>query len=644
MNNTIISNEDFTDIIKEYANEASKFIHGIFDKEARSLNTIESIRKYYFRNKSLEKVVDYNDVGFPKTSIEIEGLSDIVFSKTEKVSWKTLKEQLENVYKLTNVYTGDLVTLLKGMRDAKDKARPFNEFNLKLIDPNVYYLGSGFISDVEPNGKIHFGKRRDNKAKILETPSNLGEFTYFLWRLDRLAGDEAILEVKDAFTEKKIRDYVDAAYNSYSYNWKKGEKAPGGYSVELMDMAAKGVSKVLYIIAHTRLNMLYAGTKIAKAVHTYVKNNISTEEFDMTDTIDFSYEDYDKIQGDLNFKFKELNSALSDNSTLKTLCKDIRCSLESGDGIDTDAAKVLEAVVANIYDRNGIPKKHHPNFVSLEGINDGFDRINLAKSFLVSLEEEQQKQEGSTEENKAEGEGEKKDEKKKDTGIIEKIYNAICEALGKLKEMIFGGLGKIAANAKKLKSDIEADKSKLDANFSYKWEKENFEAKEGEEAEEYANGTSAISDVSQQINNIKSETDEMVKRFKEAIDKKEPLELDTEGDDYSVLKSINLSNMNEVLKVLDNSTGIEKLADDFKKHQEGPQKELFELLKKVKSVITDSSLDEEKKKKLVESVKKGNVYLTNFFKSLVNLLGDILKGCNKWYTENKKQKSGEGSK
>lgn len=639
MNNTIISNEDFTDIIKEYANEASKFIHGIFDKEARSLNTIESIRKYYFRNKSLEKVVDYNDIGFPKTSIEIEGLSDIVFSKTEKVSWKTLKEQLENVYKLTNVYTGDLVTLLKGMRDAKDKARPFNEFNLKLIDPNIYYLGSGFISDVEPNGKIHFGKRRDNKAKILETPSNLGEFTYFLWRLDRLAGDEAILEVKDAFTEKKIRDYVDAAYNSYSYNWKKGEKAPGGYSVELMDMAAKGVSKVLYIIAHTRLNMLYAGTKIAKAVHTYVKNNISTEEFDMTDTIGFSYEDYDKIQGDLNFKFKELNSALSDNSTLKTLCKDIRCSLESGDGIDTDAAKVLEAVVANIYDRNGIPKKHHPNFVSLEGINDGFDRINLAKSFLVSLEEEQQKQEGSTEENKTEGEGEKKDDKKSEPGIITKIYNTICELLSKVKDMIFNGLSKIAANAKKLRADIEASKDKLDPNTSFKWEKENFEAKENQTAEEYTNGTSAISKISQLIESVKSKTDKLVKLFKEAIDKKEPIKMDTEGGSFPVLKSINISNMDEALKVLDDKTGLEKLAEDFKKQQEGPQKELFELLKKVKGVITDSSLDENKKKELLESVKKEDTYVNNYFKAIVTLLGDVLKGCSKWFAEAKKKKS-----
>lgn len=641
MNNTIISNEDFTDIIKEYANEASKFIHGIFDKEARSLNTIESIRKYYFRNKSLEKVVDYNDVGFPKTSIEIEGLSDIVFSKTEKVSWKTLKEQLENVYKLTNVYTGDLVTLLKGMRDAKDKARPFNGFNLKLIDPNIYYLGSGFISDVEPNGKIHFGKRRDNKAKILETPSNLGEFTYFLWRLDRLAGDEAILEVKDAFTEKKIRDYVDAAYNSYSYNWKKGEKAPGGYSVELMDMAAKGVSKVLYIIAHTRLNMLYAGTKIAKAVHTYVKNNISTEEFDMTDTIGFSYEDYDKIQGDLNFKFKELNSALSDNSTLKTLCKDIRCSLESGDGIDTDAAKVLEAVVANIYDRNGIPKKHHPNFVSLEGINDGFDRINLAKSFLVSLEEEQQKQEGSTEENKTEGESEKKDEEKKEkkTGILEKIYNTICEMLSKLKDMLFNGLESVAANAKKLRADIKSNESKIDTGFSYKWEKENFEAKDKEDPKDYASGTNAISDVTQWSNKIKEAVDISIKNIKEAVDKKQVAEVNQEQVSLPVLKSIGLSGMSEVLKVLDEKVGLEGLAMDIKKTQADPTKTLYEQLKSLGKIVTDSSVDEDTKKKILESVKNVNKSIDNEFKAIAKMLADILKGCSKWFEEAKKKKS-----
>ena len=631
MNNTIISNEGIMDTIRGYAKKISDFVEGLVDEGKRDAINLKAV---------LEKNIDWRNLEknktIPKDKIEIKGLNEAVFSDKEVVSWKELTEQLNNAIALTDVYKGDLVTLLKNVKNAKDKARPFNEFSLKLTNPKKFYLGSGFIYGVTPEGKIEFNKEKHNKAKYLELPKDTKEFSDFMRQVLLTTGTQATMEFHDAFTDKKVQDYINDAFSLYSYSWKEGEVEPGGYSMGLMDMAAGGVYKVINTICDVKRNYLHHAAKIAVAIDKYLKNNISTEDYDMSDTIALSF---DKIQGDLNFKFKELNSALSDNSALKTLCKDIRCSLESGDGIDTDAAKVLEAVVANIYDRNGIPKKHHPNFVSLEGINDGFDRINLAKSFLVSLEEEQQKQEGSTEENKTEGEGEKKDDKKSEPGIITKIYNTICELLGKVKDMIFNGLGKIAANAKKLRADIEASKDKLDPNTSFKWEKENFEAKENQTVEEYTNGTSAISKISQLIEGVKSKTDKLVKLFKEAIDKKEPIKMDTEGGSFPVLKSINISNMDEALKVLDDKTGLEKLAEDFKKQQEGPQKEFFELLKKVKGVITNSSLDENKKKELLESVKKENTYVNNYFKAIVTLLGDVLKGCSKWFEEAKKKKS-----
>ena len=41
----------------------------------------------------------------------------------------------------------------------------------------------------------------------------------------------------------------------------------------------------------------------------------------------------------------------------------------------------------------------------------------------------------------------------------------------------------------------------------------------------------------------------------------------------------------------------------------------------------------------LESVKKENTYVNNYFKAIVTLLGDVLKGCSKWFEEAKKKKS-----
>ena len=616
------------DTIRGYAKKISDFVEGLVDEGKRDAINLKAV---------LEKNIDWRNLeknkSIPKGKIEIKGLNEAVFSDKEVVSWKELTEQLNNAITLTDVYKGDLVTLLKNVKNAKDKARPFNEFSLKLTNLKKFYLGSGFIYGVTPEGKVEFNKEKHNKAKYLELPKDTKEFSDFMMQVLRTTGTQATMEFHDAFTDKKVQDYINDAFSLYSYSWKEGEVEPGGYSMGLLDMAAGGVYKVINAICDVKRNYLHHAAKIAVAIDKYLRNNISTEDYDMSDTIALNF---DKIQGDLNFKFKELNSALSDNSTLKTLCKDIRCSLESGDGIDTDAAKVLEAVVANIYDRNGIPKKHHPNFVSLEGINDGFDRINLAKSFLVSLEEEQQKQEGSTEENKTEGEGEKKDDKKSEPGIITKIYNTICELLGKVKDMIFNGLGKIAANAKKLKTDIEAAKDKLDPNTSFKWEKENFEAKNNEQPQDFPDARAAMSKIDQDIKATKTSMDELIKDIKTAIDSKTPVELEDDKPNLLVLKSINVSNYDDAVKALEQ---LEKDAEEFKKTQEGPQKDLFEQLKKMKTVITDSSLEEEKKKAFLESIKKENSAMDTSFKYTVKLLGDVLTGCSKWFAEAKKKKS-----